>query len=260
MDDRPSSDERYFETGLNRSGTGAKRAGGADDSRLVRDSGGSALAGRTEVIVAGAGRAAVATDEENRIVEWGQTATELLGFAANRVIGLNFQEVIQARDVHGNRLCESHCAFHQMVRLGEAPESFELDVRTASGERCRVAVSVVIVLGPDPSTYRLIYLMTPLRRRRRADEAIDRLLAEKTYPHVAVTGADQRGRRKKPSLTTRQKEVLALLVLGRNSREIAEELGVSVYTVRSHVQNVLKALGASSRIEAVSKALSERVL
>ena len=56
------------------------------------------------------------------------------------------------------------------------------------------------------------------------------------------------------------RQVLALLVLGRNSREMADELGVSVHTVRSHVQNLLKALEVSSRVEAVSKALSERVI
>jgi PAS domain S-box-containing protein len=218
------------------------------------------LTRRIKPYVGSAGRAAIATDEENRIVDWNQAASDFFGLSALDVIGRNFQEVVQARDIHGNRLCEHHCAFHQMVLLGEAPESFELDVFPADGKKCRVAVSVVIALGAAANSYRLIYLMTPLRRRRRADEAIDRLLAERSALTSIPTGADQRGRRKVPRLTRRQREVLALLVLGRNSREIADELGVSVHTVRTHVQNLLQALEVSSRVEAVSKALNQGIV
>jgi PAS domain S-box-containing protein len=220
----------------------------------------AALADRIDDIVTSASRACVATDEENRIVAWNEAAEKLFGSPAGDVVGRNLQEVIQAKDVFGNRLCETHCAFHQMVRLGEAPESFDLDVFNSKGRKRRVAVSVVIVLGHDARTYRLIYLMTPKSRRRRADEAIDRLLSQQPALESTGSGAHLRGRRKTPILTTRQKEVLALLVLGRNSREMADELGVSVHTVRSHVQGVLKALDVSSRLEAVSKAVTERMV
>lgn len=211
-------------------------------------------------IVASASRAAMATDPHNRITSWNRVATELLGRTEHDVIGHNLQDVLQAHDVFGNRLCSHHCAFHSIVRNGDAPESFDLDVLTAEGKKIRVAVTIVVVLSPIPGDYSLVYLLTPKRRRRRADEAIDRLLAERGPAAPTATGAEQRGRRQQPRLTTRQKEVLALMVLGRNSSEMAEELGVSVHTVRSHVQAVLKALEVSNRIEAVSRALSERML
>ena len=258
---RPKGDDDTAGSGpAHEPGTGGGRHQDKPYDAALLKFGAIALSKRLEGIVGSAGRAAVATDEENRIVNWNQTAADLLGYSPGEVIGRNLQDVIHARDIFGNRLCGTHCAFHEMVRLGEAPESFELDVFTATRDKHRVAVSVVIILGPDAQSYRLVYLMTPLRRRRRTDEAVDRLLADHTSMGLAVTGAEQRGRRKIPSLTSRQREVLALLVLGRNSREMAVELGVSVHTVRSHVQNVLKALEVSSRIEAVSKALSERVI
>ena len=52
-------------------------------------------------------------------------------------------------------------------------------------------------------------------------------------------------------LTPRQKGVLDLLVRGLANKEIARELNVSVDTVKDHVAAVLKALGASSRTQAV---------
>ena len=53
-------------------------------------------------------------------------------------------------------------------------------------------------------------------------------------------------------LTPRQAEVLALLERGRSTREIAEELHLSVETVRNHVRRLLQAVGAHSRLEAVA--------
>jgi len=211
-------------------------------------------------IVDKATRAAVATDPDNVITRWNDESATLLGFTAREVVGRNLQEVIRARDTFGNPLCHHHCAFHSMVRAGAAPENFELDLFTMNEDKIRVAVSVVVVLGPMADEYSLVYLMTPIRRRRRADEAIERVLAERAPVGRTPTGAEERGRRHQPRLTSRQKEVLALMVLGRNSMEMADEMGVSVNTVRSHVQAVLKALQVSNRLEAVSRALKERIL
>ena len=217
-------------------------------------------------IVANAARAAVSVDRKNRILHWNDGAIELIGFTAEEAIGRNFQRVIQARDVHGNRLSADHGAFHEMVRIGEAPQSFEIAVITATGKMVRVAVSVVVVLGPKTGEYALVYLMTPMHRRRRADEAIDRLLAQTNLPGVTVpgtplpTGAEQRGTSNKPRLTRRQLEVLLLLAEGKTSGEIAEELNISVHTVRTHIQGILRTLGAANRLEAVSRALHERII
>lgn len=55
-------------------------------------------------------------------------------------------------------------------------------------------------------------------------------------------------------LTPRQAEVLALLERGRTTKEIADELHLSVETVRNHVRGILRALGVHSRLEAVAAA------
>ncbi|MFG6433122.1 LuxR C-terminal-related transcriptional regulator [Roseateles sp. LYH14W] len=52
-------------------------------------------------------------------------------------------------------------------------------------------------------------------------------------------------------LTPRQKDVLRLLTQGLSNKLIARELGVSVETVKDHVAAVLKAMGVSSRTQAV---------
>lgn len=53
-------------------------------------------------------------------------------------------------------------------------------------------------------------------------------------------------------LTVREREVLALLVEGSNTRAMSKRLGVSPNTVRTHIQNILMKLHVGSRLEAVT--------
>src|SRR3989442_8325747 len=55
-------------------------------------------------------------------------------------------------------------------------------------------------------------------------------------------------------LTSRELEVLRLLASGASSHSASETLGISTATLRAHVQNVLRKLGAHSRLEAVAEA------
>ena len=56
------------------------------------------------------------------------------------------------------------------------------------------------------------------------------------------------------TLTSRELDVLRLAAMGLSSRAIAERLGLSLHTVRTHLQNVLGKLGTHSRMEAVAVA------
>ena len=58
-------------------------------------------------------------------------------------------------------------------------------------------------------------------------------------------------------LTQREHEVLALLSKGQLDKEIAERLGISIYTVHEHVRNIFEKLGVHNRTEAVVKFLQK---
>lgn len=53
------------------------------------------------------------------------------------------------------------------------------------------------------------------------------------------------------NITPRQSDVLALLLQGKPNKLIAREMGLSVETVKDHVAAVLRALGVTSRTQAV---------
>lgn len=61
-------------------------------------------------------------------------------------------------------------------------------------------------------------------------------------------------------LTDREHEVLALMVEGLNNNQIAERLVISVSTAKFHVSSILSKLGSSTRTEAVSLALQNKLV
>ncbi|MFO7262498.1 MAG: DNA-binding response regulator [Bacillaceae bacterium G1] len=50
-------------------------------------------------------------------------------------------------------------------------------------------------------------------------------------------------------LTRREQETLVLVAKGYSNREIAEQLGISEYTVKNHLKNILQKLHLSNRVQ-----------
>jgi len=145
--------------------------------------------------------------------------------AAKRLIGdysgRHFTAIVAAED-----RARARELFAQKV-LGTAPATEAAGVLVArDGQRIPVDVSAVRLMGGD----RVV--------------GVFGLLA----PGEHETSAPP------PHLTPRQAQVLRLLEQGHSTRQIAEELHLSVETVRNHVRHLLHALGVNSRLEAVAVA------
>lgn len=63
-----------------------------------------------------------------------------------------------------------------------------------------------------------------------------------------------------PELTRREQEVLDMLAQGLSNAAIAEQLTVSVHTVRNHIANLSAKLGAHSKLEVLSIAIRRGLL
>lgn len=97
----------------------------------------------------------------------------------------------------------------------------------------------------DPALASIVMstLVEPLGPDGKSSRAID---AVKSEPPV--------------DLTEREREVLQLLVQGKNNKDIAEELCITIHTAKAHVGNILMKLSVSDRVQAVIKAIKENLV
>ena len=62
------------------------------------------------------------------------------------------------------------------------------------------------------------------------------------------------------NLTRREKEILQMVVEGKQNKQIAEASGKSVRTIETHRFNIMKKLGVNNAIDMVNKAMKENLV
>jgi DNA-binding NarL/FixJ family response regulator len=80
-----------------------------------------------------------------------------------------------------------------------------------------------------------------------------RLLQNQNLPETTVESFDYH-------LSTREKEILSLLVKGMSYKMIADACKISYETVRSHMKNIYEKLHVASMTEAVAKAINQKLV
>lgn len=110
-------------------------------------------------------------------------------------------------------------------------------------------LGVRAVLSPDCSVDDLIHVVTMVMS---GDTMVMPGAARSSLGQVFEGCTSELASRMAGVLTAREKEVLLLLIRGNSNVEIADELSVSMTTVRSHVHHLLRKLGVGSRGQAIA--------
>ena len=130
----------------------------------------------------------------------------------------------------------------------------------------------VVVLGeglPAPKHSHLVVMSSPTRRQTAevlnagAAGIVDAVSLERTLiPTVRAIAAGQivvpksgRNAVRRPMLSTREKQILGMVVLGCTNQEIATRLHLAPSTVKSHLGTMFAELGVRSRKEAADLVL-----
>jgi DNA-binding CsgD family transcriptional regulator/tetratricopeptide (TPR) repeat protein len=238
--------------------------GGPDAPQLIRVAAVwlSALADQAAAARAGGdvALAASAAQEASRVIELARAGGGLGGGArSRRVLGVDGRGWLARAEAEFRRASgENEPAAWQAVldtfgpafryeaarsrwRLAEA--LVEAGDRDAAQEQWALAVAAADQLGAAP----LRRVLADLGRRARLS------VGSAGGPGSGRPGA---GRGPLAALTSREVEVLRLLVAGHSNREIAAALFIAPKTASVHVSNILGKLGASSRTEAAAIAHS----
>ena len=166
----------------------------------------------------------VVLDEHRMIVGLNDPAVALLGGEREQLIGASMAESIVPSE--RQRSAEDWAAF---LRSGEYAGTRDLVRPDGSTVQVDFAARLADVGGTRRAIYVLMVHDGP---------------GERPEPTAAEL-----------SLTAREREIVTLIALGRDTGEIAAELHISPETVRSHVRNAMSKLGVHTRAQLVAVVL-----
>jgi DNA-binding NarL/FixJ family response regulator len=86
----------------------------------------------------------------------------------------------------------------------------------------------------------------------RGESALSRSLMNRLIAGIQAAERRQHLLERTAVLSTRERDVLALVARGLGNRQIAGELAISEFTVKRHVHNILEKLGRRSRADAAA--------
>jgi PAS domain S-box-containing protein len=202
-----------------------------------------------------------AVDHTYRIVFWNDAAERLLGYRADEVIGRLCHEVFEGEPRPGCLECAPSCPVMVAASRNETVPTYNLLSRTKDGDAILLNISVIVPNSGSPfATIHLFRDATSQLRYETYVEQVVCMAARLPSPQPSLS----RNNHDVPSpgvpLSSREKEVLYLLVKGKSAREIAESLCISYATVRNHLQTILRKLGVHSQREAVKLALEQNLV
>ena len=165
-------------------------------------------------------------DDERRVRDVNEAGCQLLGAPRAWIVGRPVTEFVPP---------EAQAQFEELWQslITEGLQPGEFEVKLPDGRRQAIEYCATANIVPGQH---LAIICSPLAAGKLVVEA-----AEAIGP---------------VSLTEREADVMALVALGRTTRQIAEELNISRETARTHTKHAMEKLGAHNRAHAVAVALS----
>lgn len=105
------------------------------------------------------------------------------------------------------------------------------------------------------------YLVESIRRAARGEAVMSPQMTSKLVRGLQAGGAEVvlPQAAEKDRVSPREREVLALLARGASNKEMARELQLAESTIKIHVQNILRKLNLSSRVQAAVYAVEHGI-
>src|SRR4249920_672092 len=173
-----------------------------------------------------------------------------------RSVGLQVQTFASAREFMGDKLPDAPGCLVLDVRLpGQSGIDFQ---RTLVQSGIELPVVFITGHGDVPMSVRAMkagavdFLIKPFRDQDLLDAvhaAIQRDRAQRQHV-IGLADLEERYR----ALTERERDIMALVVVGRLNKQIASELGLAEVTVKAHRSQLMHKMGAKSLPELVRMA------
>ena len=200
-------------------------------------------------------------DDEMRVIYWNKAAEKILGFTGEDATGRFCYQLLQGRDEEQQLICRAHCRVMKKALCSMPVPSYDVHMNAKQGDRHWLNMSIFTYkMDEDVGQKVAVHLFRDIKDRK-FDEDVLTHLVELIRTHQDTSRGN--GSRLKPqveSLTSREHEVLSLLVKGHPTDEIGELLSISSNTVRNHIQHILNKFQVHNRLEAVVYAIEQGLI
>jgi DNA-binding CsgD family transcriptional regulator len=185
------------------------------------------------------GEPAYAVNRDGVIRAWNSAAEREFGYRKSEALGHFCWELLAGQDLYGNQYCCSGCPLREAAFDHQSTNSNEMLLRTSSNALRRFRITRLVISCCNGADI-LAHLCQPLIQSPQDDGDNN---------SVDTSTPDDR----RHALTSREREVFALLSEGLGTREMASKLCISPATVRNHIQNIFSKLKVRNRVAAINR-------
>ncbi len=205
------------------------------------------LEGELYALLEGTADAAFVVDEEGRIRSWNASAARLFGYNCSEVLNQPCYALLEGR---GGAGCNASRGERPCAADGCHSPAFDLEVRVQSGRRIWVNISTLVYHDERHDRRLVVHLAREITVRKNSEEFVRQVmsLSRRLLNGDAPGEAGVR-------LSEQERRILRSFAGGRNSAEIARDLGISLQTLRNHLHRINQKLGTHNRLEAVMQAM-----
>jgi PAS domain S-box-containing protein len=202
--------------------------------------------------------AAFAMTDQCEICSWNKAAEKLFGYNGTEALHMSCQSLLQGHGALGTQVWGNNCSIRDCAARHLEIPNFDLEVKIRSGRRMWVNVSTLLYENSRNHRRLIVHLAHDITTEKKNEELlrkmtqISRQLAN--IPEVVIRPAPT------SPLSEREKEILRLFSLGKNSATIARTLGVTPQTLRNHLHHINEKLHTHNRLEAVTHAMQRKLL
>lgn len=187
--------------------------------------------------------------------------TNVLGYTPEEMTIHLFMELIHPEDKPYFLCFESKAvAFFNLIQKDKVKNykiQYDLRLKTKTNKYIRLLIQYLPLDYDECNFYRSFHIHTDITHIK--PEGIPRfsiigLDGEPSYYNIQEAQISSKSYH---LFTRREREILKLIVEGKNSKYIAEELYISLHTVNTHRKNILNKAGAKTPLELVRMVISE---
>lgn len=195
-------------------------------------------------------------DEDLRIIFCNKAAEAILGFDNKDVVGQFCYRLLQGCDDGRYLICKKQCRVAKMTLNFKPVPNYDIHIITNYGVKRWMNMSVFTYNMADTNSKKVVvHLFHDLNHKKVNDKLLTDIVGALNHTQEFPP---KNGKETEPlleTLTAREGEILALLVDGHGTRDIAKLLSISLNTARNHIQRILQKFQVHTRLEAVAIAI-----